>query len=347
MATIRDIAKICNVSVATVSNIINGKGGASEETAARVRKVADELNFAPNMIAKNLKQRSTRTIGVLTEDLTVFNMPEIVDGIDSYYEEKKYHVLLSNLRLFRKYGDAYYESEEYFSQVAEELKIMLAKQVEGIIYIGCQVRNIPCIPKKFPIPIVVAYSYTENKGVPSVVFNDEQAAYDATKELIGCGHKRIAILCGPANNLHTQQRLQGYQRALFENEILFNPAFVLPGGWTYQAGYEAAERLFQLGVTAVFAMNDLLAGGVLDRAKERGIRVGEDLSIIGFDNREISKVYNPPLTTVQLPLTEIGREAASLMLDLICKNEEVQLTRHKMNCSLVRRASVSAPKPAD
>ena len=277
MATIKDIAKICNVSVATVSNIINGKGGASEETAARVRKVADELNFAPNIIAKNLKQRSTRTIGVLTEDLTVFSMPEIVDGIDGYYEEKKYHVLLSNLRLFRKYGDAYYESEEYFSQVAEELKIMLAKQVEGVIYIGCQVRNIPCIPQKFPIPIVVAYSYTETENVPSVVFNDEQAAYDATKELISCGHKRIAVVCGPANNKHTQQRLLGYQRALFENELLFNPAYVLPGGWSRQAGYDAAEKLFGMGVTAVFTMNDLLAGGILDRAKELGIRVTRDL----------------------------------------------------------------------
>ncbi len=314
MATIKDIAKICNVSVATVSNIINGKGGASEETAARVRKVADELNFAPNIIAKNLKQRSTRTIGVLTEDLTVFSMPEIVDGIDGYYEEKKYHVLLSNLRLFRKYGDAYYESEEYFSQVAEELKIMLAKQVEGVIYIGCQVRNIPCIPQKFPIPIVVAYSYTETENVPSVVFNDEQAAYDATKELISCGHKRIAVVCGPANNKHTQQRLLGYQRALFENELLFNPAYVLPGGWSRQAGYDAAEKLFGMGVTAVFTMNDLLAGGILDRAKELGIRVGEDLSVIGFDNREISRFYTPPLTTVQLPLTEIGRKAASLTL---------------------------------
>ena len=148
----KDIAKICNVSVATVSNIINGKGGASEETAARVRKVADELKFAPNIIAKNLKQRSTRTIGVLTEDLTGFSMPEIVDGIDGYYEEKKYHVLLSNLRLFRKYGDAYYESEEYFSQVAEELKIMLAKQVEGVIYIGLPSEEYSLHPSKISDP---------------------------------------------------------------------------------------------------------------------------------------------------------------------------------------------------
>ena len=117
---------------------------------------------------------------------------------------------------------------------------------------------------------MVAYSYTETENVPSGVCNDEQAAYDATKELISCGHKRIAVVCGPANNKHTQQRLLGYQRALFENELLFNPAYVLPGGWSRQAGYDAAEKLFGMGVTAVFTMNDLLAGGILDRAKDLG-----------------------------------------------------------------------------
>lgn len=341
MATIREIAAACNVSISTVSNIFNGKTNVGEETRQRVLKVAEEMAYIPNFMAKNLKQKTTKTIGIITEDLTVFNCADIVDGINECFDERGYTFLLGNLRLYKKYDNAFYHKEVYRHQVEEELNIMRAKQVEGIIYIGAHCRKIHYIPQDFPIPLVAAYSFTDNPKVTSVIFDDEDAAWQATRALIQNGHQRIGIITGETGSLHVKERMKGYKRALREAGIPYKKSLVQEADWSRAKSVQACRALMEKEVTAIFAMNDVMAGGVYDFTATEEIRVGTDLDLIGFDNREIACAFNPPLTTMALPLSNIGRKAAEIMIDILENGQESRKESiYKIKCELVKRSSM-------
>ena len=193
----------------------------------------------------------------------------------------------------------------------------MQKQVEGIIYVAAHERPILCIPENLPIPAVMAYGYSRTPKVPSVVVDDCHGAYEITKYLIENGHTRIGVIMGKADSIHAQSRLVGYQEALFDSGILYSPGFVTEGDWNRESGYEGITKLLAKGITAVFCMNDLMAGGVYDRLAELGMTVGEDLSVVGYDNRELSSYYNPPLTTIDLPLHDIGYRASEIMIEML------------------------------
>ena len=342
MATIKEIAKACNVSIATVSNVLNGRKSVSEQTKERILETAKQIGYVPNYMAKNLKQKITRVIGIITEDITVFNCSEIVDGIHAYLDEENYSFLLGNLRLYKKFGNRFYTTEEYHIQVEEEFRMMLAKQVDGIIYIGAHSRELHCIPEDITVPVILAYGYSKNQKFPSIIFDDEKAAYRATSSLIENGHKKIGLLAGDEKSIHTKNRLQGFVRALYDNKILFNPEFVYQGNWERASGYEGAKKLCKDGVTAIFAMNDIMAGGIYVYASENNINIGEDLSVVGFDNKEICEAYHPSLSTMALPLSEIGRTAGQMIIRIL-RGEEVTEEEHiiKIACQFIERESIS------
>ena len=317
MTTIKEIAKACNVSVATVSNILNNKPGASTETRKKVLAMVEELNYTPNVVAKNLKLQKTRSIGVIAEDMTIFSIPDIIDGITEYCEKVDYQILLTNLRLFKKYNDTYYNREDYYDRVGLEIKKLMEKQVEGIIYVAAHERVIKCIPDKLPIPAVMAYGYTENPEVPSIVVDDTHGAYEMIQHLVEYGHEKIGVITGKRDSMHAQARLIGYQTALYDHGILYDPNLVVWGDWTRESGYYGMEQLIDKNVTAVFCMNDLMAGGVYDKLADSGKRVGVDLSVAGYDNRELSSYYNPPLTTISLPLHDIGYRSGEIMIEML------------------------------
>lgn len=346
MATIKEIAKACNVSIATVSNILNGKENAGPKTRKIVLNMADELGYVPNYMAKNLKQHRTKLIGIITEDLTVFNCPEIVDGIHDYLEAAGYNFVLGNLRLYKKYNNDFIASEEYRSQVENEFRIMEAKQIEGIIYVCAHSRVVHFIPEKAAVPVVLAYGKSDNPNYPAVVYNDEQGAYDAVSELIKRGRKSIGVITGEEKSSHTRQRMTGYQRALFEHKILFDPGMIYHGNWERESGYSGAEYLTGRGTDAIFSMNDMMAAGIYDYAAEKQIKIGEDLSLIGFDNREICEVFRPGLTTMVLPLGEIGRKSAEIALEAIREKKNIKEDMkdigrlYEINCRIIRRSSI-------
>lgn len=339
MATIKEIAKESGVSIATVSNIIHGKPGASDETRKKVMDVIKRLDYTPNIIAQGLKQKNTKTIGIITEDLTVFNTANIVDGINEYCDQHGYQFVLGNLRLYKKYDKKFYDSDKYYSRVNEEFKLMLSKQVEGIIYIACHCRELKCIPEEFPIPITIAYGFTKSNKLSSIIFDDEQGAYEATQRIIKAGNNKIGVICGLRQSLHTEQRLIGYQRALYDNNILFNPNYICYGDWERESGYKACDVLVKQGVTAIFSMNDVMAGGVYDYMNDKGLLMGKDISLVGFDNREISQAYNPKLSTMALPLFDIGRKSAEILINSIVSNKSENKS-YKMNCKFINADSL-------
>lgn len=341
MSTIKEIAQRANVSVATVSKALNGKGGASQETIDAILGIAREMNYTPNIFAKNLKSQQSKTLGVITEDLTVFNTPEIVDSIDEYCESHDYHYILSNLRISKRFERNFAENQQYHDLLGGMINTMLSKQVEGIIYIGCHSHEITFLPSNGQVPFVCAYCYSSEPSIPSVVYDDKKAGYDATSFLIQRGHRNIAVICGQQASTHTMSRLLGYQEALFDHALPYNPHIVVYGDWERESGYRFCQQLMDRGATAIFTHNDLMATGVLDYCNETGIAVGQDLSVVGFDNREISMVCKPKLSTVALPLYEIGQNATRILIDLIEKGATDSPEHLKMECRIIERQSIA------
>lgn len=343
MPTIKEIAKASGVSVATVSNIINEKGKVSEETRIRVQKVIEEMNYTPNSVAKNLKTKNSRCIGVIAEDMTVFALPDIIDGITEYCEKEDYQILLVNLRLYKKFEDTYYQSDRYGEIVQKEIKKLLAKQVEGIIYVAAHERLINVLPQQLPVPMVVAYSYTNQKSIPSVMVSDEQGARELVKYLISMGHRKIGVIAGKKDSMHTRSRLEGYQRALFEGNVLYDPDLVVYGDWERSSGYRNTDYLLEKNVTAIFCMNDFMAGGAYDRLDERNKKVGKDIAVVGYDNREMACYEKPPLTTMGLPLHDIGYRASEIIIGLLKQEEKKELADiiSYVNCKAFIRDSVN------
>ena len=344
MATIKEIARMANVSTATVSHVLNGTARISDETKGRVLEAVKKTNYKPNSIAKSLKIKRTNTIGIITEDITVFNTPEIINGINECAENYNYHILLNNIRLFQRVGNNYKDTKKFTNVISDIVNDLISKQVEGIIYVGAHCRDISGLIENSPVPIVYTYCYTADESEVSIYYDDEGAAYEITNYLIKKGHKKIGIVTGLLDSVQCQDRLKGFQRALYEANLLFNPQYMGCGSWEFEKGYLAGKELLSLPEppTAIFSMNDVMAGGIIDAANELGINVPGALSVAGFDNRECSNAYSPKLTTMALPLNEIGKISAQLLIDLVKGDRDHKEHVIKLQCKLIERKSVNS-----
>ena len=194
MTTIKEISQKAGVSIATVSKVMNGKSGVTDAVREKVLAVARELNYHPNLNARYLKSGSSRTIGIITEDLTVFNAPEIIDGIAADLESAGYHYILSNLRFYKRYGNGLRDPKESDALVHSAIDDMLAKQVDGIIYIGFHSHVVVSLPEHSSLKFVCAYCVSDNPEIPSVIYHDEKAAFDqANIECTGQGAGTITL----------------------------------------------------------------------------------------------------------------------------------------------------------
>lgn len=346
MATIKDIAKLAGVSPATVSNVLNGKtGAASESTVQEIMKAVERLEYRPNLLAKNLKLRRSNTIGIITEDLTVFNTPEIVNGIEEFCEEQGYEIVLANMRLYKRYNNNLTDTPEHAALFDTIMRNLISKQVEGIVYIGYHCRHVSYLPKRY-VPFVYAYCLPAEPSYPCVLFHDEEAAYQVGRVLAQKGHRKIGIISGPLSSLNAQARLKGFQRALYDNGVLYNADATLFGDWSRESGYQMAKQLLSTGITAIFAMNDMMASGVYACCIDSGISVGKDLSLFGYDNLNITEAYSPPISSVEPPLNEMGRKSAALVFQQLKEGAQPG-DRHLLSCMVHVRSSVGSPKNDD
>ncbi|MBE5873799.1 MAG: LacI family transcriptional regulator [Lachnospiraceae bacterium] len=342
MVTLKEIAQRCNVSVTTVSNILNGKPKVSEETKKLVMDVVAELGYQPNYIAQGLRRQKTHTIGIIADDIAEFSTPKMIESIMACCEDKGYRTIVQNLRLFSRWGDDWYDKEDgYKAALDVALNELLSIKVDGIIYVASYARMIQGFPKDFPIPVVMAYAYLEYMPTVSVIIDDEKGGYDMTRYLLSMGHREIGVIGGRADNIHTQKRLLGYKKALAEAGINIKTNWIRCGAWDRKTGYEQMEYLKNAGVTAVFCMADQIAGGVYDYLEEQGLKVGEDISVVGFDNQDIAEYFRPALTTMKLPLPEIGRKSIKVLLNMLeTEQEQNEKQEIYIPCQLIERASV-------
>ncbi len=341
MVTIRDIAEECNVSITTVSNVINGKAKVGEKTRQTILEVIEKRGYRPNSIAQGLRSQKTKNIAVIADDIAQFSTPQIIEGIMSYCEKRGYRTTVKNLRMYARWQDTWYHNDFAFHSVLNPiLEELDSHMVDGTIYVAGHARKINCFSEDYHTPAVMAYAYDQNPLVPSVLIDDENSAYQMIRYLIQKGHRKIAVLGGKEDNLHTQRRLKGYQRALYEAQILYNPRLIRYSEWTITAGYDEVKRLPLDEITAIFCMSDEMAGGVYQYLDELGLRAGRDIAVAGFDNQEISEVMIPGLTTMALPLQEIGRTSAELLFRQIEKGEVEMNKEMLIPCSFVERESV-------
>lgn len=318
MITVKEIAKMCGVSPSTVSNILNGKNKVSEETRKRVLAVVEETGYTPNYFASSMRKQKSKVISIIVEDLNQFTTPPIVVAIMAYCEEMGYRAILINLRMYDRWKDTWFDNEE---KLQSFLKPALFEsesiKADGIIYVAGHGRELRCFPSEMRVPLVIAYSANKNNVFPSILIDDEKGGYDIGKYLIEQGHKDIAVVSGVENNMHTVKRIAGFQKALFEEGIPYNPKHTVTGDWQRESGYRKAPEILEMGVTAVWCMNDKMAAGVYDYLYEKGITIGEDLSVVGFDNMDYAEYMYPRITTNELPLAEIGRRSAEMIIKII------------------------------
>ncbi len=318
--TIRDIARLAGVSSATVSRVLNEKPDVDPVTRERIQRIVDEQRFVPSVAGAGLAGGRTGLIGVLVPSLTWAIMSPVLSGVADVLEQTPYELVLYSLG--RKQGR---------SQIIH--RVVDAKLIDGLIAIypdgAARLGDVsdPDRPAAQVLsqlheqgfPIVVIDDQTRHEDMPWISSDDRQGALDAVRHLITLGHRRIAHIAGPDFYLCTRQRLAGYRAALQEAQIAPDSELEVPGDFTVSSGREASARLFTLPQppTAIFAANDDMARGVLIEARHRGLRVPEDVAVVGFDDAESSAYTHPPLTSVRQPFFDAGRQAAMALAALV------------------------------
>lgn len=331
--TLKDVARRAGVSSATVSYVLNGKRTISEDTKRRVREAIEELDYVPDLAARGLSRRDSMLIGVVvpqTEpgDRLMFQnsfYSEVLGSIEYYARQRGYHILIS-------------------ATDANESYLTLAKQrnLDGIIVIGMYPDEFYQQMKKTQIPIVLIDSYCNDHYYNNIRIDDAYGSYLATRYLLECGHRDVAFFAGQLKeNGVMQKRLAGYRQALEEFGAAYREDYVFEGQIDYKSGVTMAERLARSGsgVTAIVAAADILAIGAIKGLYNSGLRVPEDMSIIGFDDLEISQYLAPGLTTIRQQISLKGQRAVELLLEHIAdpslsKQEEI------LPLKLIERGSV-------
>lgn len=341
MPNIKMIARKAGVSISTVSRVMNGSKPVSPELQKRVFDAVKQMDYKPNSIARSLILNKTNLIGVVVPDVSNSFHAQLLSGIEGYAAEAEYGVIICNV--YRNWD----KQQKYFN-------LMLERHVDGIILLHDNtLEELSDFQKISSTPLLFASVPVEGADIPFVGIDEVRAAYDAVCHLISKGHKEIGLIYGECYALGKLRR-EGYCKALADHDIPVKEDFMAHRPSSVECGYQAMEQILKQEKypSAVFCVSDEMAVGALDCALDKGLRVPEDISLIGFDDIDLGQVVRPKLTTIHQPIHEIGREAARLLIDIIEKKgraagkngssdtkDEIQ-SRIILNHSLVERETV-------
>ncbi|GIP31968.1 LacI family DNA-binding transcriptional regulator [Paenibacillus sp. J2TS4] len=330
--TIKDIAKIADVSIATVSRVINNKAeGISEETRQRVLQIVKEHNYTPNRIARSMITKNTRTIGLIIPDIRNPFFTELVRGVEDVANRFQYTVFLCN-------GD------KEVHKTIEYLNLMKENSADGVLLtVSDQIMGKPFqqAVEQLDMPVVLIDRGHQSLKFSGVYIDNVKAGYKAVNYLISLSHTEIGCIAGPKEIKNSHDRLQGYLEALKTAGIPVNPEYIVHSNFEMEEGYQAAKQLLtRHQVTAIFALNDLIAFGVYQAAEELGLRIPDDLSVVGFDDLEYNRLLSPKLTTIRQPIYEIGETAAEILLKQIQGRRRARVETY-MEIELVVRGSTA------
>jgi len=305
MATMKDIARLAGVSTSTVSHVINKSRFVSDEIAERVNNAAQQLNYAPSALARSLKMNRTKTIGMLVTTSTNPFFGEVVKGVERSCYHQGYNLILCNTE-----GDN--------QRMKASINTLLQKRVDGLLLMCSTLEGerLDVFDRYPDIPVVVMDWGPILFASDKIQDNSLQGGYMAAKHLIECGHREIGCITGPLIRHQAQMRYEGYKRALAEAGIAINPDWIVESDFECEGGYQAFEKLYERGKlpSALFVCNDMMAMGVIQAANQRGLRIPDDLSLIGYDDVHIAKFMTPALTTIHQPKYRLGKAAVDTLL---------------------------------
>lgn len=332
--SIKDIARAANVSHSTVSRALRNSPLVNFETAEQIRKIARDANFRISAVARSLATGRTNTFGVVVTTIADPFAAEVVQGIEDTANAHGYSVILAN-------SGANPEREMKVVHSFEE------RRVDGILVMSSRVGSLYLGHfAEMQVPIVLINNQHPGEFVYSVMIDNQAASVEATKHLIQLGHRRIAYLGDRGGYQSESERRQGYQCALASANLACSEELVGQADSTPQSAMEAATELLSLErpPTALFCYNDITAVGALLAARKRGLRVPDDLSVIGFDDLPLASYLNPTLTTIRQPMRDMGRDATAILFRLL-EGEEVSSRR--VSGELIVRESTGAPRKTE
>ena len=308
--TLHDIAKRCNVSIATVSAVVNGADWVTQGTRDRVQRAVTDMGYHPNQFARGLKKQEGHAVGVIVSDLTNPFFTQIVRSLS--------HALHAAGRAL-----SLCDSDHRHDLGETNLRMLVEGQILGLIVVGDSVPEAALrsfVNQRPRVPVVVIEREYSVPQVSTLLVDSEVGAYTATTHLAERGCKRIAMITGPSFGAGSAtygrvQRFEGYRRALAACGQPLDPELVVEGNFRYESGRDATRRLLALRQPpdAVFSANDMMAVGAMSAIRDAGARVPDDIALVGFDNVPITALLQPALTTMAMPLTEFGETAARLL----------------------------------
>lgn len=327
--TVHDVAQAAGVSVGTVSKSLNGTGQLREETRTKVRLAAERLGFRPNDLAQSLLRGRSFSVGLISTDrYGRFSIP-VLEGIEDALGMARMSVFLCN-------------GADDPARERQHIESLLAKRVDGIIVTARRADPRPPIDlRDSPVPVLYAFAQVKDPDALCLLPDDFGGGMMATEHLIRAGRSRIAHITGPQDFEAVRLRGDGYRRALAEAGLPWRPELALSQEWSEAWGRTAVDRLFEsrADVDAIFCGSDQIARGAVDALRDRGVRVPEDIAVVGFDNWDIiAAATRPALTTIDMNLHELGRQAGLRMLGMIDGDDQGRGV-HRLPCSLVMRAS--------
>src|SRR5690625_1515942 len=309
--TIYDVAREANVSMATVSRVVNGNPNVKPATRKKVLNTIEQLGYRPNAVARGLASKKTTTVGAIIPDISSIFFAELARGIEDIATMYKYNIILSN-------------SDQNKDKELQLINTMLEKQVDGILFMGGNIT--PEHVDQFSsssVPVVLAATYDETNKIPSVNIDYEVAAYEATKFLIDQNSAQPAFLSGTEDTHINQLKYKGYLRALNESGVTIKEDFIVNGDYSYQSGIEGIDQLLELDEkpAAIFVASDEMALGAIHGLQDKGYKITDDIEIFVFDNTRLATMVRPTLSTIVQPMYDIGAVAMRLLTKYMNKEE--------------------------
>ncbi|KRN27474.1 catabolite control protein A [Lactobacillus selangorensis] len=313
--TIYDVAREANVSMATVSRVVNGNPNVKPATRKKVLAVIDRLDYRPNAVARGLASKKTTTVGVIIPDVTNIYFSSLARGIDDVATMYKYNIILAN-------------SDENNQREVQVLNTLLAKQVDGLIYMGHTISdNLRNELSRSKTPVVLAGTIDPQDDIGSVNIDYRDAIKDVTTRLINNGNKKIAFVSGSLDQpINGQYRLKGYQEALDAAKMPYDESLVFQTEYSYNAGLALWHDIQATGATAAIVSDDELAVGVLDGAVDAGVKIPADFEVVTSNNTKLTEMIRPQLSSIQQPLYDIGAVAMRLLTKMMNKEDIDQKT---------------------
>lgn len=319
--TIKDVAKLAGVSVATISRVLNNSAVVSPETTDRVNDAIKTLNYRPNFLGRNLRKRETNVILALIPSTEHTYYSEILHGMQHTASEFGYDILMSTT-------NSYLQREQHL------LKMLSNRTVDAAVLMGTRLDKEALDELTKYNHVALCCEALANSDILTVTIDNEKAAYDAVSYLISIGHKKIAMVSTEVRAPSSISRENGYLRALNENNIPFNEKYLFRGSYDYSSGCDALDLFMRLDEkpTAVFAVSDFLAAGVLKKTSELNIKAGRDFSVMGFDNISMADIYTPSISTIEQPCYKMGQTVSELVIENISgkKNSGKIILPHRL-----------------